>query len=82
MPVLLLELGAEDGRGRATPQLHQFQQHRPELGIERAVAFYDGPFTDLSLKTSLALVLLDMWNLLVHSAAWQPERNGGGRGCI
>lgn len=33
MSVLLLELGAEDGRGRAVPQLHQLQQHRPELGI-------------------------------------------------
>ena len=30
VPVLLLELGAEDGRGRAVPQLHQLQQHGPE----------------------------------------------------
>ena len=27
VPVLLLELGAEDGRGGAAPQLHQLQQH-------------------------------------------------------
>lgn len=27
------ELGAEYGRGRAVPQLHQLQQHRPELGV-------------------------------------------------
>lgn len=33
MPVLLLELGTEDGRGRAVPQLHQLQQHGPELGV-------------------------------------------------
>lgn len=33
VPVLLLELGAEYGRGRAVPQLHQLQQHRPELGV-------------------------------------------------
>lgn len=33
MPVLLLELGAEDGRGRAAPQLNQLQQHRPELSV-------------------------------------------------
>ena len=31
--VLLLELGAEDGRGRAVPQLYQLQQHRPELSV-------------------------------------------------
>lgn len=33
VPVLLLELGAEDGRGRAAPQLNQLQQHRPELSV-------------------------------------------------
>lgn len=33
VPVLLLELGAEDGGGRAVPQLHQLQQHRLELGV-------------------------------------------------
>ena len=33
MPVLLLELGAEDGRDRAAPQLHQLQQHGPKLGV-------------------------------------------------
>lgn len=63
VPVLLLELGTEDGRGRAAPQLdqlHQLRQHRPELDIGRAIAFCDGPFTDLSLRTSLALILLAM----------------------
>lgn len=33
MPVLLLEMGAEYGRGRAVPQLHQLQQHGPELRV-------------------------------------------------
>lgn len=33
MPVLLFELGAEYGRGRAVPQLHQLQQHGPELRV-------------------------------------------------
>lgn len=33
VPVLLLELGAEDGRGRAAPQPNQLQQHRPELSV-------------------------------------------------
>lgn len=33
VPVLLLELRAEDGRGGAVPQLHQLQQHRPELCV-------------------------------------------------
>lgn len=33
VPVLLLELRAEYGRGRAVPQLQQLQQHRPELSI-------------------------------------------------
>ena len=32
VPVLLLELGAEDGRGCTVPQLHRLQRHRPELG--------------------------------------------------
>ncbi|HJI44796.1 MAG TPA: hypothetical protein OIL77_05170 [Coriobacteriaceae bacterium] len=42
----------------------------------RAIAFCESPFTDLSLRTSLALILLAMWNLLVLWTAWQPERNG------
>lgn len=33
VPVLLLKLGAEDGRGRSVPQLHQLQQHGPELSV-------------------------------------------------
>ena len=33
VPVLLLELGAEDCRGGAVPQLHQLQQHGPELRV-------------------------------------------------
>lgn len=32
VPVLLLELGAEEV-GRAAPQLNQLQQHRPELSV-------------------------------------------------
>lgn len=50
-----------------------------ETWAVRAIAFCDSPFTDLSLRTSLALILLAMWNLLVHSTAWQPERNGDAR---
>lgn len=45
----------------------------------RAIAFCESPFTDLSLRTSLALILLAMWNLLVLWTAWQPERNGDAR---
>lgn len=33
VPVLLLELGTEDGRGRVVPQLYQLQQHRPVLSV-------------------------------------------------
>lgn len=35
-----------------------------------------------SLRTSLALIILAMWNLLVLWTAWQPERNGGARGFV
>ncbi|RHJ58330.1 hypothetical protein [Collinsella sp. AM09-41] len=49
---------------------------------ERAIAFYDSPFTDLSLRTPLALILLATWNLLVLWTAWQPERNGDARGGV
>lgn len=42
VPVLLLELGAEDGRGRAAPQLNQLQQHRPELSVR----FVQKPLVD------------------------------------
>ena len=45
----------------------------------RAIAFCESPFTDLSLRTSLPLILLAIWNLLVHSTTWQPEHNGGAR---
>ncbi len=49
---------------------------RFETWAVRAIAFCDSPFTDLSLSTSLALILLAMWSLLVLWTAWQPERNG------
>lgn len=49
---------------------------------ERAIAFCDVPFTDLSLRTPLALILLAMWNLLVLWTAWKPERNGDARGGV
>lgn len=50
-----------------------------ETWAVRAIAFCESPFTDLSLRTSLALILLAMWNLLVLWTAWQPERNGDAR---
>lgn len=31
VPVLLLVLGAEDGRDRAMPKLHQLEQLRPDI---------------------------------------------------
>ena len=51
-----------------------------ETWAVRAIAFCGRPFTDLSLRTSLALILLAMWNRLVLWTAWQPERNWDGRG--
>ena len=41
-----------------------------ETWAVRAIAFCDRPFTVLSFRVSLALVLPAMWNLLVHSSAW------------
>lgn len=35
------------------------------------------PRSPTSLRTSPALILLAMWNPLVHSTAWRRERNGG-----
>lgn len=78
VPVLLLELGAEDGRGRAVPQLYQLQQHRPELSVRLVQQPSPTPVSGLSL----ALIVLAMWDLLVLWTAWQPERNGGARECV
>lgn len=50
-----------------------------ETWAVRAIAFWENPFTDLSLGTSPALRLLAVWNLLVHWTVWQPERNGDAR---
>lgn len=36
----------------------------PRDSAVQAIAFCDSPFTDLSLRSSLALILLSMWNLL------------------
>ena len=92
--VLLLELRAEDGRGGVVPQLHQLQQHRPELGV-RLVEWPLAPSRPPARpgrrasrrgrcgqsrsatavhrpqpQDPLALILLAMWSLLVHSTAW------------
>lgn len=37
------------------------------------VAFCGSPFTDLGLRTFLALILFAMWSLLVLWAAWWPS---------
>lgn len=82
VPVLLLELGAEDGRCRAVPRLHQLQQHGPELRVR----LVEQPFVDhqqpertvladelaLAARTSFSALGLSMGRLTLAGITAEP----------
>lgn len=52
-----------------------------ETRAVRTIVFCDSTFTNLSLMPSLVLILLPMWNFLVHSTTWGTSAMGA-RGCV
>ena len=87
VPVLLLELDVEYGRGRAVPQLHQLQQHGPELRVrpvEQSLVDHERAERPV-LADELALAARPLPALLpevlevglVHAARPHPPGAGG-----
>ena len=81
LPPEVLEVGLPDVARPHPPGAGGLRERAGEVGLARARAgdnVLRQPVHRPRLRTSLALILLAMWSLLVHSTAWQPERNGGG----